>query len=186
MCLPYLKFSDMLPETHFFYSALAQASENSNWKLWSCGFWVNIESSIYWKYISSLMALDLVLGQNKALFPISWVPTDPSTLASSFFLPFLSIWVPLPSFCIVLLASQGQIWHFLTFPSFLKIARRKTRQGYGEWLTHFVPTQVKINTHFERKIVNIFLTIGFNICFGCSKERSHWDNYFAYQQHMFW
>ena len=30
-----------------------------------------------------------------------------------------------------------------------------------------------INTIFERKIVNIFLPISFNICFGCSKESSH-------------
>ena len=27
--------------------------------------------------------------------------------------------------------------------------------------------------NFERKIVNIFLPISFNICFGCSKEPSH-------------
>ena len=26
---------------------------------------------------------------------------------------------------------------------------------------------------FERKIVNIFLPITFNMCFGCSKEQSH-------------
>ena len=26
---------------------------------------------------------------------------------------------------------------------------------------------------FQRKIVNIFLPINFNICFGCSKELSH-------------
>ena len=26
---------------------------------------------------------------------------------------------------------------------------------------------------FERKIVNIFLPISLNICFGCSKEPSH-------------
>ena len=29
------------------------------------------------------------------------------------------------------------------------------------------------NYKFERKIVNIFLPISFNICFGCSKEPSH-------------
>ena len=34
-------------------------------------------------------------------------------------------------------------------------------------------------------IVNIFLII-FNICFGCSKEPSHRDGSFEYQQHMFW
>ena len=36
------------------------------------------------------------------------------------------------------------------------------------------------------KIVNIFLLISFNICFGCSKESSHWDGAFEYPQHMFW
>ena len=39
---------------------------------------------------------------------------------------------------------------------------------------------------FERKIVNIFLPISFNIYFGCSKEPSHGDSYFEYPQHMFW
>ena len=34
-------------------------------------------------------------------------------------------------------------------------------------------SQVKINKIFECKIINIFLPISFNICFGCSKERSH-------------
>ena len=31
---------------------------------------------------------------------------------------------------------------------------------------------------FERLIVIIFLPIGLNICFGCSKESSHWDGSF--------
>ena len=38
----------------------------------------------------------------------------------------------------------------------------------------------------QRKIVNIFLPILFGICFGCSKEPSHWDGSFEYPQHMFW
>ena len=38
----------------------------------------------------------------------------------------------------------------------------------------------------EHKIVNIFLPISFNICFGCSKKTSHWDSSFEYPQHMFW
>ena len=38
---------------------------------------------------------------------------------------------------------------------------------------------------FERKIVNIFLPISFNKCFGCSKEPSQWDGSFEYPQHMF-
>ena len=41
-------------------------------------------------------------------------------------------------------------------------------------------------SNFPRKIVNIFLPINFNICFGCSKEPSHWDGSFKYPQHMFW
>ena len=32
----------------------------------------------------------------------------------------------------------------------------------------YVSTYVKINTKFERKIVNIFLSINLNISFGCS------------------
>ena len=34
------------------------------------------------------------------------------------------------------------------------------------------------------KIVNIFLSIGLNICFGCSKEPSHRDGSFEYSQHI--
>ena len=28
----------------------------------------------------------------------------------------------------------------------------------------------------ERKILNIFFSISFNICYGCSKEAFHWDS----------
>ena len=35
------------------------------------------------------------------------------------------------------------------------------------------PTGLDKQKTFERKIVNIFLPIIFNICFGCSKEPSH-------------
>ena len=34
--------------------------------------------------------------------------------------------------------------------------------------------------------MNIFLPISLSICFGCSKEPSHWDSSFEYPQHMFW
>ena len=34
--------------------------------------------------------------------------------------------------------------------------------------------------------MNIFLSISFNICFGCSKESSRRDDSFEYPQHMFW
>ena len=56
----------------------------------------------------------------------------------------------------------------------------------------FLP-QIKINKFdidrtnktFVHKIVNIFLPIIFNICFGCSKEPSHWDSSFECP-HMFY
>ena len=47
------------------------------------------------------------------------------------------------------------------------------------------PPYVQINTIFEGKIVIILLPISLNICFGCSKEQSHWDGSFDYPQHMF-
>ena len=40
--------------------------------------------------------------------------------------------------------------------------------------------------NFERKIVNVFLSISYNISFWCAKEPSHWDSSFEYPQHMFW
>ena len=44
---------------------------------------------------------------------------------------------------------------------------------------------VLINKIFESKIVNIFLPITFNICFGCPKEPSNLASSFEYPQHMF-
>ena len=46
-------------------------------------------------------------------------------------------------------------------------------------------SQVWINKIFQRKLVNIFIPISFNICFGCSKEPSHWGGSFEYPQHNF-
>ena len=43
-----------------------------------------------------------------------------------------------------------------------------------------------MNKIVEHKIVNIVLPISFNICFGFSKEPSHWDGSFEYPQHKFW
>ena len=45
---------------------------------------------------------------------------------------------------------------------------------------------VSLNEIFQRTIVNIFLLINLNMCFGCSKELSHWEGSFEYPQHMFW
>ena len=45
--------------------------------------------------------------------------------------------------------------------------------------------QVQIRKKIERKIVIIFFSISFNMCFGCPKDPSHRDGYFEYPQHMF-
>ena len=39
---------------------------------------------------------------------------------------------------------------------------------------------------FFGKVVIILLLISLNICLWCSKEPSHGDDSFEYQQHMFW
>ena len=38
----------------------------------------------------------------------------------------------------------------------------------------------------QRKIVNIFLSISMNMCYGCSKGSSHREGSFEYPQHIFW
>ena len=43
-----------------------------------------------------------------------------------------------------------------------------------------------VKRFFEHKIAIIFLFIGLNMCFGCSKEPSHWDGSFEYPYHKFW
>ena len=45
---------------------------------------------------------------------------------------------------------------------------------------------IKLLKFYLRKILIIFLPINLNICFGCTKEPSHWDGSFEYPQHMFW
>ena len=45
---------------------------------------------------------------------------------------------------------------------------------------------IQIKKKYWYKIVNIFLSISLNICFGYSKELSHRDDFLQYPQHMFW
>ena len=47
-------------------------------------------------------------------------------------------------------------------------------------------TEVQVEKNIQGKIENIFLSIIFNIDFGCSKEPSQWDGSFEYLQLMFW
>ena len=44
----------------------------------------------------------------------------------------------------------------------------------------------QLSKNNQRKIAIIFLSVTFNMCFGCSKELSHRDGFFEYPQHMFW
>ena len=45
---------------------------------------------------------------------------------------------------------------------------------------------VWISQKFQHNIVNIFLSISFNICLGAQKNHSHRDGAFGYPQRMFW
>ena len=69
---------------------------------------------------------------------------------------------------------------FLMVVLFLRIRQFNTLMSVFKILTGLD------KQNFQLKIVNIFLPINFNICFGCSKERSHRDGSFEYPQHMFW
>ena len=52
---------------------------------------------------------------------------------------------------------------------------------------HFKGVHLKKKSEWvSSKIVNFFLLISLNICFGCSKEPSHRDSSFEYPQHIFW
>ena len=52
----------------------------------------------------------------------------------------------------------------------LKVKGSKTFHFLSEII---LKTQVYISKYFQRKIINIFLRINFNKCFGRSKEPSH-------------
>ena len=45
---------------------------------------------------------------------------------------------------------------------------------------------VRIRIVYASKIASISLPFNLNMCFGCSKEQSHWASSFEYPQHMFW
>ena len=72
---------------------------------------------------------------------------------------------------------MGDINHkTITTPPINQPSRRKMEQCVIDLDKQF----------FQRTIANIFLTIIFNIWFGCSKEPSHGDGSFEYPQHMIW
>ena len=54
-----------------------------------------------------------------------------------------------------------------------KSSTKKEEKGKPHTLLKVRMYHSQINKHFQGKIVNFFLPISFNICFGCSKEPSH-------------
>ena len=44
----------------------------------------------------------------------------------------------------------------------------------------------QISKFVQRKIAIIYSSISLYMCFGCSKEPSHYDSSFEYPQHWFW
>ena len=50
----------------------------------------------------------------------------------------------------------------------------------------FPYSKVQLSKYSEHKNCDFFLSINLNMCFGCSKEPSHWDGSFEYPQHMLW
>ena len=49
-----------------------------------------------------------------------------------------------------------------------------------KWIVQHKQILFSINKCYEGGIVKVLLPINFNICFGWSKEQSHWDGSFEY------
>ena len=76
-----------------------------------------------------------------------------------------------------------QPWHQ---PSLVEVFAVRMKNAWVLSYSISAKWWVSIGKKIQRIIVNIILSISFNICFGCSKEPSQWDGSFEYQQHMFW
>ena len=76
--------------------------------------------------------------------------------------------------------STGQ--RFQCYNNIIKIKTHNTwlKRGYK---SNLGVTKVKISKILACKIKNILLPINFSICFGCSKEPSHWEGSFEYGTH---
>ena len=77
-------------------------------------------------------------------------------------------------------------WPFYTnitaiLKTFTHIDLLECQYFFGVW-----QSVVLFFTILRVKICDYFLIHQFNICFGCSKELSHWDGSYEYSQHMFW
>ena len=69
-----------------------------------------------------------------------------------------------------------------------RMLRTDDRQSQSHWYTISSPMSLRLRwaKNVGLKIVANLFDINFYICFGCSKEPSHWDDSFEYLNHMFW
>ena len=69
-----------------------------------------------------------------------------------------------------------------------QMLRTGDRQSQSHWYTISSPMSLQLRwaKNVGLKIVENLFDINFYICFGCSKEPSHWDDSFEYLNHMFW
>ena len=114
----------------------------------------------------------------------SWAYTSPLMVNSSYTEgTVIKVWILV---CCCPFKKAGTINQnsVLLFVKRLSIWKLKNRLLKTCWYWYVV---TGLDKHFfQHKVVNIFLTISFIICFGCSKEPSHWDGSFEYPKHMFW
>ena len=104
-------------------------------------------------------------------------------------LTFWQLWAVKPTLVGILTFMSS--WHFIiTWISRLNFmcgwVEHEEKNFYNLLLVGWGNMHGEDKQCFERKIVNIFLSISFYICFECSKEPSHWDGSFEYIQHTFW
>ena len=77
-------------------------------------------------------------------------------------------------------ALSAQMW--ITSPVWILLLGKNTNISYFIVL----PSKIQLSKISGHKITIIFLPNNLNICFGCSKEPSHWDLSLECQQQLFW
>ena len=169
VCLPYLKFSDLLPKTHIFCLAWA-----GHWASFLCNRYIilrlimshrcnNLAESLKWRYS---------LQQTK-IFGVSWVPEKIKTWNFMWTVCWMKYQVMkkklkiLPSVNFV-----GALWA----KYWLNDAIR-----YDRWIHRSYHILIRSNIILKNKIEIIFLCVMHqfkHICFGCSNKLPRWDGSF--------
>ena len=121
------------------------------------------------------------------------IDSQTKTQTRTFPLPMLSVWKAcwgrrkqVSTFWPV--RSSKSVWNFNIGWAWFSDNQRAFRFRLVTVIGRYsnLKTKSDMNKNFQRKIVNIFLPINVNICFGCWKELTHWEGSFEYPQHMFW